>query len=151
MTCTFFGHRTVSDDIEQSLRSTIINLIENNKVDLFYVGNQGSFDSMVRHVLKELSNIYQIKYYVVLAYMPEKRMYYDTSDYSDTIILEGYEIIPKRFAIPYRNKWMISKSDYVVTYVTHDIGSGAAKFKSLAERCGKEVINLYHSGKNETK
>ena len=141
--CTFFGHRYVSQNIEPTLRSTLIDLIENHNVDLFYVGNHGGFDAMVRRVLRELSDKYPIRYYVVLAYMPTKRGEFDYYDYSDTILPDGIETVPKRFAITYRNKWMIAHSDYVVTHVTHDAGSGAAQFKKLAERSGKKVIELY--------
>ena len=60
MTCTFFGHRIVPNEIEPTLRSTLIDLIDNHDVDLFYVGNHGGFDAMVHKVLKELSAIYAI-------------------------------------------------------------------------------------------
>ena len=148
MTCTFFGHRFVPQKIEPTLRSTLIDLIENHGVDLFYVGNHGDFDAMVRRTLRELSVKYPIRYHVVLAYMPEKRDEYRLTDYSDTILPEGIETVIKRFAINYRNKWMIEQSDFVVTYVVHDGGSGAARFKKLAERKGKTVIEL-SSANNE--
>ena len=38
--------------------------------------------------------------------------------------------------------WLIEHSDYVITYVTHDLGSGAAQFKALAEKSHKTVIEL---------
>lgn len=142
MTCTFFGHRYVPQKIEPTLRSTLIDLIENHGVDLFYVGNHGEFDAMVRRVLRELSARYSIKYYVVLAYMPEKQYEDRMEDYSDTILPEGIETVIKRFSINYRNKWMIERADIVVTYVVRDAGSGAAKFKKLAERERKKVIEL---------
>ena len=142
MTCTFFGHRLVPNEIEPALRSTLIDLIENKGVTLFYVGNHGAFDSTVRRVLKEFSARYPITYLVVLAYLPQKHDANDPTDYSDTIYPEGIENAPKRFAITYRNKWMIRQSDYVVTYVTNHIGSGAAQFKELAEKQGKTVIEL---------
>lgn len=142
MTCTFFGHRFVPQKIEPTLWSTLIDLIENHGVDLFYVGNHGDFDAMVRRVLRELSAKYPIRYSVVLAYMPEKKGEFDTADYSNTILPEGIEAVPKRFAINYRNKWMIEQSDIVVTYVVHAAVSGAAQFKKLAERRGKTVIEL---------
>ena len=142
MTCTFFGHRNVPKETEPTLRSTLVDLIENRGVTQFYVGNQGGFDSMVRRVLKELSGKYPIGYSVVLAYMPTKKDEYADGDFSDTILPDGIETVPKRFAISYRNKWMIRKSDYVVTYVTNPIGSGAAQFKELAEKMGKTVVNL---------
>ena len=142
MTCTFFGHRYVPQKIEPTLRSTLIDLIELHGVDLFYVGNHGEFDAMVRRVLRQLSTKYPIKYHVVLAYMPEKKDENQLITCSDTILPEGIEIVPKRFAINYRNKWMIEHSDFVVTYVVHDAASGAAQFKKLAERKGKAVIDL---------
>ena len=142
MTCTFFGHRCVPQKTEPTLRSTLIDLIENHGANLFYVGNHGDFDAMVRRVLRELSAKYPIKYHVVLAYMPEKQDEYQLKDYSDTILPEGIETVIKRFAINYRNKWMIERSDFVVTYVVHDGGSGAAQFKKLAERKRKTVIEM---------
>ena len=54
---------------------------------------------------------------------------------------EGIETVPKRFAISWRNKWMIQKSDYVITYIVYSWG-GAAKFADLSKRVNKIVINI---------
>ena len=139
MICTFFGHKDTPKEIEPTLRSTLIDLIENKNVTVFYVGNNGNFDTMVRRQLEDLSHTYPITYNVVLAYLPTKKSEYD--DFTDTIYPEGIEAVPKRFAISYRNKWMIKQADTVVTYVTHTFG-GAAQFKELAERQGKTLIEL---------
>ena len=139
MTVTFFGHKDTPKEIEPTLRSTLIDLIENKNVTVFYVGNNGDFDTMVRFQLEELSHTYPITYSVVLAYLPTKKSEYD--DYTNTILPESIETKPKRFAISYRNKWMIQQSDIVVTYVTHSFG-GAAQFKNTAERKGKTIIEL---------
>ena len=40
-TCTFFGHRDTSKEIEPMLKSALTDLIENKRVDMFYVGNEG--------------------------------------------------------------------------------------------------------------
>ncbi len=137
MTCTFFGHRDTPKEKEPILKSTLIDLIENKKVDTFYVGNNGNFDNMVRSVLSELSIIYPIKYYIVLSYLPKKET--ENSEYA--ILPNGIEAVPPRFAISYRNKWMIEKSDFVVTYVTHSWG-GAARFKELSHKKEKTVIDI---------
>lgn len=84
-----------------------MNLIENKNVDCFYIGNQGNFDYMAYDILKELFKIYNISYKIVLAYIPVKKSEFDIIDYSYTVIPEGIEKIPKRFAIVYRNKFMI--------------------------------------------
>ena len=139
MTATFFGHKDTPKEIEPTLRTTLVDLIENKSVTVFYVGNNGNFDTMVRCQLEDLSQTYPITYSVVLAYLPTKKSEYD--DYTNTILPEGIETKPKRFAISYRNKWMIQQSDIVVTYVTHSFG-GAAQFKNTAERKGKTIIEL---------
>ena len=143
-TVTFFGHKDTPKETEPTLRATLINLIENHNAVNFYVGNNGNFDIMVRHVLEELSVIYPIQYSVVLAYLPVQKD--ENENLKNTIIPESIETVPKRFAISYRNKWMIDHSDIVVTYVTHNFG-GASQFKEMAERKGKRLIEL--SAKSE--
>ena len=140
--CTFFGHSHTPESIRPILRETLTDLIENQDVDTFYVGNQGNFDYMVKNELKRLAEIYpNIKYFVVLAYMPGKRDELDITDYSDTIYPTGLESVPRKFAIDKRNRIMIDWADIVVTYVYH-ISGGAAKFKEIAEKKGKRVVNL---------
>ena len=140
--CTFFGHRDCPAAVRPLLRETIIDLIENYSVDMFYVGNQGAFDRIVRSVLRELQSTYpHIRYAVVLAYMPGKRDTHYPEDDSDTMLPEGIETVPRRFAISWRNRWMLRQSDCVVTYITHSWG-GAAQFAEMAGRQGKHVFNL---------
>ena len=139
MVCTFFGHKDTRKEIEPTLRSTLIDLIENKNVNAFYVGNNGNFDTMVRHQLEDLSKTYPITYSVVLAYLPTEKNKYD--NLTDTIYPEGLETVPKRFAISWRNKWMIQQADIIVTYVTHNFG-GAAQFKEMAERLNKFVVEV---------
>lgn len=139
MVCTFFGHKDTPKEIEPTLRSTLIDLIENKNVNVFYVGNNGNFDTMVRRQLEDLSQTYPITYHVVLAYLPTEKNKYN--NLTNTIYPEGLETVPKRFAISWRNKWMIQQSDIVVTYVTHSFG-GAAQFKEMAVRQEKYVIEI---------
>ena len=138
--CTFFGHRECPDSVNTKLREVLIDLISNHDVDMFYVGSQGRFDVIVRGVLRELKKEYpQINYAVVLAYIPRKQTEYD--DNSDTMLPEGIESVHPRYAISWRNKWMIKQSDYVVTYTTRFWG-GAAQFAEMAKHLMKTVINL---------
>ena len=136
-TVTFFGHRDTPKETEPALRLTLIDLIENKNATMFYVGNHGNFDAMVRRQLEDLSKTYPIKYYVVFAYMPNKN---DTPD-EHSILPEGIETVPRRFAINYRNKWMLNKSDIVVTYVIRNFG-GASQFMNMATISTKVVINI---------
>ena len=137
-TCTFFGHRNCPDAIRTKLREVLVELIANNGVETFYVGNHGRFDAIVRSVLRELKEEYpQMNYAVVLAYMPCKQH----EDDLDTMLPEGIEFVHPRYAISWRNSWMLQQSDYVVTYITHSWG-GAAKFADKARKQGKRVFNI---------
>ena len=140
--CTFFGHRDCPSSIRPRLQETLVDLIKNHAVDMFYVGRQGAFDAMVRSVLKELILEYpHIRYAVVLERIPGKRNESNPCNHSDTMLPEGIEDIPPRFAIPWRNKWMLERSDYVVTYITHSWG-GAAQFAEIAKRRCQSCINI---------
>lgn len=138
MVCAFFGHRDAPSDLRDKLRETVAKLIEEKNVTEFYMGNNGNFDRMALSVLKELREMYpQINYYVVYAYLPQK----DGEDYEHTLYPEGIETVPKRFAIDYRNRWIVGQADVVIAYVRRSFG-GAAKFVDMAERQGREVVNL---------
>ena len=136
--CTFFGHRDCPDSIRPKLRSVLINLIENQQADTFYVGRQGSFDALVYATLRELAAEYpHIRYAAVLERLSGK----NTDDFTETLFPGAMENVPLRFAIDRRNNWMLQQADFVVVYVTHTWG-GAAKFAKKAEQQGKIVINL---------
>lgn len=90
--CTFFGHRECSDTVKCNLRKVIMELIAIYGVEMFYVGNQGRFDAIVRNVLRELKEEYpQIDYAVVMAYMPCNHN--ENEDTSDTMLPEGIEFV----------------------------------------------------------
>ena len=136
--CTFFGHRDCPDSIRPKLRSVLINLIENQQADTFYVGRQGSFDALVYATLRELAAEYpHIRYAAVLERLSGK----NTDDFTETLFPGAMENVPPRFAIDRRNNWMLQQADFVVVYVTHTWG-GAAKFAGKAEKKKKIVINL---------
>ena len=138
--CTFFGHRDCPETIKPKIHAAVVDLIENHGVTMFYVGNQGNFDRMARSVLKEVTTAYPgVGYAVVLAYMPSAKKRAD--DFSDTLLPNGIEKVPKRFAIPWRNRWMIDHADYVVTYVTLPYGGGP-KSKILAAKMHRAIFEL---------
>lgn len=141
MTCCFFGHKNVTQDLTENLTAVLTELIAEG-VDSFLVGNQGGFDSIVLHTLRRLKENYpHIAYHVVLAYMPSTKKGWFPYEPMETYYPEGLETVHPRFAISWRNRWMIQETDVVVTYITHSWG-GAAQFAELAERKHKRVINV---------
>ena len=138
--CTFFGHRDCIETVKPALLEVLEDLIRNHGVDTFYVGNQGQFDASVRSTLRQLQTKYpHIRYAVVLAYMPgEKTEYTDTSD---TMLPEGIEGIHPRYAINWRNRWMLKNADFVVTFINRSWG-GAVQYAKSAINQGKTVFNI---------
>ena len=141
--CTFFGHSNCPSEIEEELKKLIEKLIISDGVTSFLVGDKGNFDNLVRKTLERLSEHYDFQYQIVLAYMPYNKQGYQSVFAKDTnsVFPEELATVHKRYAIEYRNKYMLDKADLVVTYITHNYG-GAAKFARKATLQKKCVINL---------
>ena len=137
--CVFFGHRECNRLDSEVLRNTIEELIGQG-VDEFLVGHQGQFDSMVRRCLKSFREKYHhIHYSVVLAYLPTERQGYE--DYTDTMYPEGIEAVHPKYAIDWRNRYLVDSAGICVCYIDHTWG-GAYKFVRLAKKHGRRIINL---------
>ena len=140
--CTFFGHRECPDTVRPQLKKIIIQLIRIEKVKMFYVGNQGRFDSIVLGVLKELrQECDDFEFGIVLAYHPEPGRK-ECTDFEYTMFPEELERVHPRYAISKRNDWMLVHSDYVVCYVEHSWG-GAARYAEKAQRMKKNIYRVY--------
>ena len=145
VTCCFFGHKETPPGISDKLEEVLEKLILENSADYFLVGNQGGFDTIVLCVLRKLKGIYPwITYSIVLAYMPGRKEDWKPYDPMETLLPEGLESVHPRYAISWRNKWMIQEADVVVTYVTHSWGV-AAQFAEMAKKQKKQVINIKDS------
>lgn len=141
--CTFFGHSDCPDNLETALVHILAELITKHDVKMFYVGNQGRFDKIVLRVLRIMNTIdlIEFNYAVVLAYMPDKQQGFVRYVQGETMLPEGIETVHPKFAISWRNMWMLNHADYVVSYTKHSWG-GAAKYTEKVRRMGKKVINI---------
>ena len=138
--CTFFGHKYCPDSVIPHLQEALLSLVENGLVDTFYVGNQGQYDVYVLSVLRKIKETYpNIKYSVILAYHPSVRPFQFARP-EETEFPEEVAGCHPRFAIEKRNRWMLSRSDYVISYANHP--GGSMKFTELAIKNKKTVINL---------
>ena len=137
--CAFFGHADAPERVRPLLREQIEVLIVREGVRRFYVGNHGAFDRMAYAELCEMRKKHpHIQIRVILAYMPTA----DDDRYrEDGVLPDGIEGVPYRFAIDYRNKWMLRQVEWVVAYVCRPFG-GAAKYVALARAKEIKVINL---------
>ena len=136
--CTFFGHRTVTENIKEKLYLQIRYLIESCGADTFWVGNNGGFDEIVGDTLKSIMKEYpHISCNIVIAHLRDA----SNKEFPlETIFPEELEKSIPRFAIDKRNRWMIDRSDFAITYVMRD--GGAKKYKDILLKKNKTVIEL---------
>lgn len=105
MIATFCGHSRISQsaEVEKWLYTVTQRLIEQG-ITTFYLGGYGAFDSLAASVLRKQKKRYpQIELVLVLAYLKTRQ---DIS-YYDSTVYPPLEAVPRRFAISYRNRWMI--------------------------------------------
>ena len=140
MICSFFGHRSIPQDIGELIKKSIADLIVATASDItFYVGNKGHFDRAVQYALADLTEKYpKIKAYVVLDYLPDKE---DNYFKLPTIMPDGFERVPKRFAISHRNKWMIEQCDLAIVYY-ENLPVNTRKHIEILERKEIPLINI---------
>ena len=149
MVCCFFGHSDTPQHIFPQIEAAVEKLIRSGRANEFLVGNQGQFDRMTLAVLRRMKERYpQITYRVVLPYMPKGGGAGSGDADGETLLPEGIECVHPRDAISWRNRWLVEQSDFVLCYVTHSWG-GAVQFVKLAERKGKEIINLANGDQKE--
>ena len=140
--CVFFGHRDCPSSIEPILREKIKSLICDNQITDFWVGNNGRFDYLVREILKEYETTYNIKYQVVLSRLPSAKAVVPNYDATHYTIPEGIENVPPKFSIDFRNRYMLKHATFIIAYITHDFGTGAAKYVALAKNKHSPIINI---------
>ena len=56
---------------------------------------------------------------MVLAYIPAEKEEWNPYEYGETMLLEEIESVHPRYAISWRIKWMVNKSEIVIAYITH--------------------------------
>lgn len=139
MNCSLFGHRTAPSGLRSALKTSILKLIEEQKVKNFYVGNNGNFDYLAQSVLSEITNTRKdVNYYIVLSQMGESAL---SGNQEATLLPEGLETAPPKFAMCKRNDWLIRNSDYAIVFVQGEI-SNCYKLMKKAMRNGLKITNL---------
>ena len=138
--CTFFGHRDCPSHVFPLLRAAVEQAILQDGVDTFYVGRERRFDEMAAKILSEMVEKYpHVRFFVVLAYLPRTPLAGELQ--KRTILADGVEEAPRRFAVSRRNDWMLERADAVIAYVRCSFG-GAATFLQKARKKGKHIVNL---------
>ena len=146
MIITFCGHSDYNEtkEDERKILDFLTKNVGNAPAEL-YLGGYGAFDLFAHKCgkiyQKEHSNVKLIFItpYITVSY--QKNHLKNLEDMYDDIIYPQLENVPPKFAISYRNKWMIEKSDYVVACIDHSFGGAFTTYK-YAKKCNKPILNL---------
>ena len=146
MIVTFCGHArfSKSEEYEQQILDFLEEKVGNKSADM-YLGGYGNFDSFAYECCKKYKETHpNISLVLITPYMTidyqKNHLNCEKTRY-DLIIYPEIEDKPKRYAITYRNKYMVEVADYVVAYVSHGWGGAYATY-NYAKRKGKNIFNL---------
>jgi uncharacterized phage-like protein YoqJ len=150
MIVTFCGHAqfSKSKEYEQKILAFLEEKVGNQPADM-YLGGYGSFDSFAYDCCKKFKETHpNVSLVLVTPYLTveyqKNHLDYQKTKY-DFILYPEIEDKPKRYAIAYRNKYMVEKADFEVAYVSHDCGGAYTTYKH-AKRKGKAIFNLARLG-----
>jgi len=140
--CSFFGHRDAGEHVRPALYAEIERSITGRGMDTFYVGDYGNFDRMASGILHEMKERYpHISVFRVLAYLPTKARDQPSADQMPTLFPDGLELVPRRYAIARRNRWIADASDIIIAYVVASYG-GAYDALKYARQKHKAIVNI---------
>lgn len=154
MIITFCGHSDFSqaEKYEQVILGFLEETVGDSPADM-YLGGYGGFDSFAYSCCKKYKQDHpQISLIFVTPYMSaqyQKSRIDRHSDGYDAVIYPQIEERPLKFAITYRNRYMVESADYIVAYVSHDWGGAYATYK-YAKAKGKKIFNLANSNIQKT-
>ena len=148
MIITFIGHSSlkISDKLLDLIKEAILNNIDKYEENTFYCGGYGDFDEICRKVSCDLKKDFEnIEVVFVSPYftVQQQRKFGDLikNRVYDSVVYPELENVPLKFAINYRNRWMIERADLIIAYVDKEYG-GAYNALRCAEKIKKKIINL---------
>lgn len=146
MIISFCGHSKFEQtkEAEQKILSILEKFVSDQPAEL-YLGDHGEFDSFAFYCCKKFKREHpNVSLVLITPYItPEyqKNHLAPKSSEFDGIIYPPIEDKPLRFAIVYRNRWIVDVSDIIICAVSHNFG-GAYQTYRYAKQRKKKIINV---------
>ncbi len=146
MIVAFCGHAHFSktEEYERKILEYLEEKIGDQTAEM-YLGEYGGFDKFAYECCKKYKKLHPnillvfVTPYFTIEYQ-RNHLEYQKTRY-DLVIYPEIEDKPNRYAISYRNRYMVEKADYIIAYVKHDWGGAYDTYK-CAKRKGKVILNL---------
>ena len=143
--CFFIGHRDAGTEVLPFLAAEVERHITEYGVKEFCVGHYGNFDRMVARVLTEAKSRHpEITLQLLTPYHPFDSPVDVPDGFDGTFYPPGMESVPRQYAIPRANRYMIQNSTHLIAYVRFT-ASNTRKFVEYAqarERQGLMKVTL---------
>ena len=146
MIITFCGHSDfIKNEVTEKKFLSFLGETVGEECAEFYLGDYGNFDSFAYNCCRIYKQTHpNVLLVFVTPYLEEEyitnRPKYRESHY-DSIIYPSIENKPKRFAIFYRNKYMVEQADFIIAYVNKNYGGAYTTYR-YAKKMGKVIFNL---------
>lgn len=146
MRIAFFGHSQFkkTDFFERKILEVLKEKVGDGKVEMLF-GGYGYFDDFAYDCAKKLKETNQkvaliyVTPYLTVNYQSDQLKHIEKS--YDGIVYPDIEDKPMKFAISYRNRWMVDKADFIIFGIDHDWG-GAYNTYIYAKRKKKTIYNV---------
>lgn len=112
----------------------------------FFLGGYGAFDNFAYNCCKKYKKKHpNAKLIFITPYLSptfqNNNLIYKKHEF-DSIIYPPIENAPLKFAISYRNKWIVEQADIIIAYITHKYG-GAYSMYRYGKQKGKKIFNIF--------
>ena len=146
MIITFCGHSEFkrTSEYEEKILSFLESTVGGEPADM-YLGGYGEFDEFACDCCSKYKATHpNVRLILVTPYIGTKcgakHLLWSVGRY-DSILYLGLEDKPLKFAIIYRNRYMVEKADCIVAFINHKWG-GAYTMYRYAKSKGKKIYNL---------
>ncbi|MBQ8481406.1 MAG: hypothetical protein IJ532_02590 [Alphaproteobacteria bacterium] len=142
------GHSTPSE-LKTQIRKEAVNLIENEDVDTFLVGEKGGYEIDAYDVILDIQKEYpDIQIILVISAMSDLheigigdgKQVIERRGFDDFILPPKCELGYKKLCIVYRNRYIIENTDFIIAYNKYK--GKASEFCKSAKAKGIKVIEL---------
>ena len=142
MVITFCGHSKYEGTAEDEIKILkLLNQKAGNSSVEFFLGGYGGFDWFAYRCAKKFQKEHEEAKVIWITPYLNSSLSDDKKNRFDLIVYPELEKIPLKYAIVYRNRWMVEQADIVISYIINQYGGAYAMYQ-YAKRKNKEIYNI---------
>lgn len=146
MIISFCGHSDYTEKFSDEKKTIEILERKVRGTDVFfYLGGYGGFDNFAYNCAKKFKEKHgNARLFFITPYLISEKSdnrFCALSEKFDLVLYPELERVPRKYAISYRNRWIVEQSDIIIGYIIRKYG-GAYNSYLYAMKKGKEIYNI---------